>query len=100
MTKLNTIHKRVLEILCEDPATRNSDKDLYIKYISKYYGNRFLNQPFVITFTDKNLPNYLTVGRARRKIQELYPHLKADENVSAVKEVMEGEFEEYAKRKY
>lgn len=100
MTKLHTLHKRVLGILCEDPSTRNSDTQLYIKYISKFYGTRFLNQPFVITFTDSTLPKFESIGRVRRKLQELYPHLKADENVEAAKEVMEGEYKEYAKRKY
>ena len=72
MTKeeLKTIEEKVLWELENNPLTRNSDKELAIAVYMDFY-NMTPYTPFVEVMYSK-LPNYETLGRARRKIQE--PH--------------------------
>ena len=37
----------------------------------------------LLSLKDYNLPSFETVSRARRKVQEAYPHLRANANVEA-----------------
>ena len=45
---------------------------------------------------DMGLPSLESMGRARRKVQELYPELKGDCDVQAMREVREEAYRVYA----
>lgn len=94
--RMKKLQKDVAEILTSKPETRNSDTKLYLEILKKI-NPTFVNQPFCEVFGNKNLPKYDSVSRARRKLQELYPCLRADSNVEAAREVAELEYIEYAR---
>ena len=93
--RLRNLQNEVREILTNKPYTRNSDRDLYCAYLAKFDPS-VLRAPFVIVMQNKDLPSIESVGRARRKVQELYPELRADANVEAFREVREEEYRDYA----
>lgn len=97
--RITKVHKRVLAMLQKYPETRADDVTLHIKLIETYYGKQYLTQPYVITISDKSLPKIESVGRARRKCQELYPWLLPDGDTEAARELKEEEFRDYARHK-
>lgn len=95
--RISKIHTMVKDTLTKYPETRNSDELLQTKVIEDYYGREYLYQPYVITLQDKKLPKIESVGRARRKCQELYPELSADINIEAARALKEDEYVDYAR---
>lgn len=95
--RIANLHTRVLKVLNEYPETRSDDSTLHAKILELYYGKEYLTQPYIITLSDKSLPKLESVGRARRKCQELYPELMADEDVEAARELKEEEYKDYAR---
>ena len=91
--------KLVKSILEDDRKARNSDYHLWMRvceitcpeslYSSFYYVLEHHN--------DLGLPNFESVGRARRKVQELYPHLQSDEKIHEERAKREEEFKEFAR---
>lgn len=82
--RVRNLAVQIKEILEENEQTRNSDIDLYSAYISMRLGI----DPYFITMGEimemiKNgeIASIESVGRCRRKCQELYPELRATINV-------------------
>lgn len=96
--RMKDVHPMVLEILKEFPETRDSDSELQIRVIEKYFGKQYLNQPYIFVANNPLLPKIESVGRARRRIQREWPELRADADVEAKRMLKEEEFREYAKR--
>ena len=98
-TELKTTTDLVKDILEKVPETRNNDNLLYYRVCEKLnhvvlglsFGMVLINQK------EFNLPSIETVGRARRKVQEKYAHLRASDNVEAGRMLAEEVFREYAK---
>ena len=86
MKKLMTVHKMVSQVLKDTPETRNSDKLLIVEIYKRYYGIG-PHQRWDEVFMRKDLPNWESIGRCRRKIQE------EDETMRAVKEVADTRYE-------
>lgn len=96
--RIAKIHEMVKDVLTKYPETRSDDSILQTKVISDFYGTDYLYQPYIITLQDKHLPSIESVGRARRKCQELYPELCATADVECARGLKEEEYENYACR--
>lgn len=81
--------KSVVEILLRDvPQTRNSDSFLYLKVIEfmASYPPAVLDMPlaeFLTRYKELGYPPFESVRRARQKVQQEHPYLKACEKVEA-----------------
>jgi hypothetical protein len=94
-----TTQNIVKEILETNKAARNSDMALYIK-VCERINPLILSKPFwvvLLSLKEYNLPSIETVGRARRKLQEMFPELAGDADVSAQRMLNEEAFKEYAR---
>lgn len=102
MSKSKELYKTqdiVKEVLETNKMARNSDMALYIKVCEKV-NPTVLSKPFwvvLMNLKELNLPNIETVGRARRKMQELHPELAGDADVEAQRMINEEVFRDYAK---
>lgn len=96
MTKdeLKTIEQKVLYELEHNPMTRDSDKFLAVAVYMDFY-NMTENTPFVDVMFSR-LPNYETLGRTRRKIQETREDLRAKAKVEAQRIADQEAYIEYA----
>ena len=99
LTELRNATEIVKQILEEEPSTRNSDELLYKRYCE-------IVEPSVLKLSFStylevakhlSIAQFHSVKRSRRKLQEEYPHLRADANVEAGRELNEKAFREYAK---
>ena len=64
--EIKLIKNKVEAILKENPETRDSDKELFIKFAGEYYN---CDEEIVRDLLEE-LPNFESLIRARRKIQE------------------------------
>lgn len=93
----------VLDLLKEQPETRNSDNVLYynvIKRIGKETGVDIdtMSLPnFLLHMKSYGLPSIESVGRCRRKCVESYPELAGIETVETLRTVKEEEYRKYSK---
>lgn len=88
MAKLKTMEKVVLQVLEESPAARGDDYVLMWLVISKL-NPELCDIPFsqvLYYHTELGLPNFKTIERCRRKLQEKYPQLKAPETAKKRRE--------------
>lgn len=95
MGRISKWEKIVKPILEEYPAARSDDRVLYY-WILKKMGfdlsvsvSRFL--------LSEGSPNYETVTRVRRKLQEKYPELSEPSNVQKMRDNAQEEFLDYAR---
>lgn len=95
MGRISKWEKIVKPILEEYPAARSDDRVLYY-WILKKMGfdlsvsiSRFL--------LSEGFPNYETVTRVRRKLQEKYPELSEPSNVQKMRDNAQEEFLDYAR---
>lgn len=97
MTKeeLKTIEEKVLWELENNPTTRESDKYLTTAFYMDFY-NMNPATPYVDVMFSK-LPNYESIGRARRKIQEYREDLRATDKVEAQRIANQEAYIEYAR---
>lgn len=91
-----TIHNQVKAILNDFPETRNSDRLLYIYWLQLHRPG-YANVSFQTVMSDITLPSFESLGRARRKVQQNNPELRARANVEAARELEEQEYREYAR---
>ena len=82
MKNFNEIQKIVGELLNDNPPYRDNDNLLVcrvwrdvIKGKYKFYVS---TTAFLGLYEDGKLPTADTITRSRRKLQELYPHLRGD----------------------
>lgn len=95
LTKLLVVKNLVHEILIQIPETRASDKLLIIEVYKK------LGVPPTSSlgsvFTNPYLPTFESIGRARRKCQELHPELRPPKINQQMRLEMEQNYREFAK---
>lgn len=96
MTKeeLKTIEAKVLWELENNPSTRDSDKFLTTAVYMDFY-NMTETTPFVDVMFSK-LPNYESIGRARRKIQETREDLRGKDKTERERLKNQEAYIEYA----
>ena len=103
MKRLKELSNRVKRILEDNENARNSDNVLYL-YVLRSYGEEIgldidnMSVPMLLLHCrDMGLPSLESMGRARRKVQELYPELKSKDDIQAMKEVQEETYKSFAK---
>lgn len=97
--ELKTTTDLVKKILEDIPATRNDDLLLYYR-VCDSLNPMILNVSFgygLLSLKEYKLPTFETVSRARKKVQEMYPHLRVSDNVEAGRMLAEETFKTYAR---
>ena len=96
MDNLYSLQDIVQEVLEEDKHARESDHYLYLQVLGKVLkGSQ--NRTIEEILTNPNLPKFESVSRARRKIQQKCPNLRASKQVEEEREHNEEAFREYAR---
>ena len=95
MSKINTIHNKVLNILENNPDTRADDYVLILEVLKEYIDPNITIGELLLHHAELGIPSIETITRARRKIQEKYPHL-VDVDAKSLRKEEEKEFREYA----
>ena len=75
--KFMKLQEFVKPILEADERTRNSDDVLYFHVCTKLLGDGLLLENVLLNRKTLNIPSYESVGRARRKLQQDNPDLRA-----------------------
>lgn len=103
MKRLKDISNRVKRILEINEESRNSDNVLYLHLLREIGCEKGLDidnmsvPMLLLHCKDMGLPTLESMGRARRKVQELNPELRANTNVQAMKELQEETYKTFAK---
>ena len=103
MKRLKELSVRVKEILEKNENARNSDNVLYLHVLRSYGAERGLDidkmsvPMLLLHCKDMGLPSLESMGRARRKVQQLFPELRSCDEVQAIKEVREEAYKEFAR---
>ena len=102
--RIRKLSKLVYELLVNVPACRNSDNILYWRVLCAIGSENGIDvskmsvPALLFHMKEYGLPSIESVGRARRKVQELYPELCASADVEASRMVLEEEYRDYARR--
>lgn len=102
-TGILTVEAVVKDILEKDEVARNSDGHLFVqvlRQIARGEGIDIDSMSFagvINNLTALGFPQYETVSRTRRKLQEKYPEFKASGDVKEYRLAAEEEFVEYSK---
>ena len=95
MSKINTIHNKVLKILETNPDTRADDYVLILEVLKEYIDPNMSSTTLLLHHAELGIPSIETITRARRKLQEKYPPL-VDVDAKSIRKEEEKEFREYA----
>ena len=104
MSKMYDLHIRVKRILEQYPDARDSNNVLFwlvLKDLGKDIGvdlNAMRLQDVILRSRELGLPQYESITRARRKVQELNPELAGSSTVQAHRLVEEQTYKDYARR--
>ena len=94
--KFMKLQEFVQPILEADERTRNSDDVLYFQVCTKLLGDNLSLKHVLLNRKDLRIPSYESVGRARRKLQEENPELRACERVQELRAEKEAEYKAMA----
>lgn len=98
--KIENVEKLVKQALERNKSAREDDHLLYIEVVY-IIDPALVNVNFKMNFMNARnlgLPPFESVSRARRKLQEKYPELRANRIVENARIEKQIEFEEYAKK--
>ena len=96
MSRVREVTPKVFDILKEYPETRSDDKELLLRVYTKYY-KVFFAEPFYKVMRKKGLPSMESIRRARQRIQEYYPDLKAEEPVESMRIAEQEDYIDYSR---
>lgn len=97
--KIDNVENLVKQALIKNKSARDDDHLLYIEVVY-IIDPALVNVNFVMNFKNAKqlgLPPFESVSRARRKLQEKYPELRATSKVENARKEKQMEFEEYSK---
>jgi hypothetical protein len=103
MKKLRDVTDKVKSILADNEQARNDDNVLYLHVLRKCGEEKGIDidsmsiPMFFLHCKDFNLPNYKSVERARRRIQELHPELASNDDTQRAKDEQEMKYEKFAR---
>lgn len=103
MSRLKELSNRVKSILEVNENARNSDNVLYLHVLRSYGAERGLDidkmsvPMLLLHCKDMGLPSLESMGRARRKVQELYPELRGSDDTQAIREMQEEAYRNFAR---
>lgn len=87
-------------ILETRPTTRSSDSELYLEYLKCCGLTATISIGYAMhLISEKKIASFESVGRCRRKAQELYPELRACESVRRARIDAEEPYEDFAQDK-
>lgn len=98
-----TISALVMDILTSEPSTRNSDNLLFHQVCKTLLSNQGIDindlgfTELLLSLKDYGLPQFETVGRIRRKLQNEYPELICSSEVGMNRFMLENSFKDLAK---
>lgn len=95
--KIKVLESTVKEILEKDPSTR-SDDFILVTSVYQRLGKINDTQTFycvMLSHIQLGLPSFKSITRARRKVQEKYPALRANKQMQDKREEQEQMFFEY-----
>lgn len=96
MSRISKYENVVHAILLDKAATRADDKLLYFWVLRmEHFFTGVTLEEFLLS--DAGYPNYDSITRCRRKLQEKYPELRPPKNVQIGRDEVEKEFIEYAR---
>lgn len=98
---MEKLEELVKSALIKNKSARENDHMLYIE-VAYMINPALVNINFVANFMEakrNGLPNFESVSRAKRKIQEENPELKGSKENQAGRQIKQIEFEDYYKRK-
>lgn len=101
--RIQGIMEIVKKELESDVKTRNCDNYLYFKVCAVIGAEKGINlndismADYFLKIADKNFPSFESVSRCRRKLQEHYPFLVADEIIEAYRAENEKAFREMSR---
>lgn len=91
-----TIISEVFEMLKQHPETRNSDKYLWLKIIKK---RGFCGSDIETVLFSGKVPDFATISRYRRKIQQSFPELRGSNKITEHRMLNEMYWESFGKAK-
>lgn len=97
--KIENLERIVRQALERNKSARDDDHMLYIE-VAYIIDPALVNVNFKMNFLNAKevgLPPFESVSRARRKIQEKYPELRATAKVQEARKNKQLEFEEYSR---
>lgn len=97
--KIDNVENLVKQALIKNKSAREDDHLLYIEVVY-IIDPGLVNVNFMMNFKNARqlgLPPFESVSRARRKLQEKYPELRATSKVENARKEKQMEFEEYSK---
>lgn len=97
-TRLKMLAKIIKSIMETRRATRNDDYLLYAYYLNTCGISKSVSYWDLCTkIKCKEVASMESVGRTRRKLQELYPDLAADPNAELSRRSKEPEYRDFSK---
>ena len=109
MSRISKWERLVKRILANNTKARENDRYLYLCVLhlegfdptqislQSYLENGMGCQNKGGRIEIKSFPNYDTIARVRRKLQENHPELRAPQRTQAIRSEAEGEFRDYAR---
>lgn len=100
MSRVSKTGEIVKEILVKSPQARDDDYTLYA-YVLNHYGisKNITFWDLRTKVKDGEVPSMESVGRARRKCQELYPGLRASQPVAKGRAEQVEVYEDFASQR-
>jgi hypothetical protein len=101
--RIRNLQPIVFRHLEANAETRNSDTILYLEVLRELCAKKGIDVDTMTVPTLLNnlrtlhLPTSESVGRARRKLQNKFPELRADDDVEAFRELNEEDMRRYAR---
>lgn len=98
MSRISKYENLVLCILLDREDARGDDRLLYYWVLRKEgYDMSLSLEDFLFFGAINNYPNYDSISRVRRKLQERYPELRPAKNEQIRREEAEQDFRAYAR---
>ena len=96
MARVKKYEAVVFYILKNYKATRSDDKLLYYWFLREEgFSTKLTIESYLLG--SNNYPNYDSITRCRRKLQELYPYLRPPKNEQDRRDEAEKDFRAYAR---
>lgn len=93
MAKIKQVEPLVYQVLDEQPETRSDDYLLLLEVLKTFVNSEISLESIFKNHVILGLPSLETITRCRRKLQERFSYLRANEQIRASEEE---EFREYA----
>lgn len=103
MDEFTNTSQLVKSILINDKQSRNSDNYLFYLVSKKILGSKGIDvdkigfKELFLKFKEYGLPQFETVGRIRRKLQQEFPELSGSESVSIQRLLNQEAFNDFVK---